>query len=45
MPALNATLQATLGALDEQSLRRQYREQGSFLYVPEFLPGRIHGDS
>ena len=37
-PALNATLQATLGALDAQSLRQQYREQGSFLYVPEFLP-------
>jgi phosphatidylglycerophosphate synthase len=37
-PSLNATLQATLGALDEAGLCRQYREQGSFLYVPEFLP-------
>ncbi|HEY4341116.1 MAG TPA: CDP-alcohol phosphatidyltransferase family protein [Steroidobacteraceae bacterium] len=37
-PALNAALQATLGALDEEDLRRQYREQGSFLHVPQFLP-------
>jgi phosphatidylglycerophosphate synthase len=37
-PALNATLQTTLGGLDAQALRQQYREQGSFLYVPEFLP-------
>jgi phosphatidylglycerophosphate synthase len=37
-PSLNATLQATLDALDAELLCRQYREQGSFLYVPEFLP-------
>jgi phosphatidylglycerophosphate synthase len=37
-PSLNATLQATLAALDAELLRGQYREQGSFLYVPEFLP-------
>jgi phosphatidylglycerophosphate synthase len=37
-PSLNATVQATLAALDAELLRRQYREQGSFLYVPEFLP-------
>jgi phosphatidylglycerophosphate synthase len=37
-PSLNATLQATLAALDAELLRGQYCEQGSFLYVPEFLP-------
>jgi phosphatidylglycerophosphate synthase len=37
-PSLNATLQATLGALDAELLCRQYREQGSFLHVPQFLP-------
>jgi phosphatidylglycerophosphate synthase len=40
-PALNATLQATLGGLDEEGLRQQYREQGSFLYVPQFLPAEF----
>ena len=38
-PAVDAALQASLGALDAATLRRQYREQGSFVYVPEFLPG------
>ena len=37
-PALNATLQVTLAALDAERLCREYREQGSFLYVPQFLP-------
>jgi phosphatidylglycerophosphate synthase len=37
-PALNAALQATLAGLDAEGLRREYREQGSFVYVPEFLP-------
>jgi phosphatidylglycerophosphate synthase len=35
---LNVTLQDTLCRLDELGLRGQYREQGSFLYVPDFLP-------
>jgi phosphatidylglycerophosphate synthase len=37
-PSLQATLQATLGSLDAPGLRQKYQEQGSFLYVPEFLP-------
>ena len=37
-PSLNASLQATLDGLEEEGLHRQYREQGSFLYVPQFLP-------
>jgi phosphatidylglycerophosphate synthase len=37
-PILNAALQANLAGLDDASLHRQYREQGSFLYVPQFLP-------
>jgi phosphatidylglycerophosphate synthase len=36
--ALDETLLRTLGALDEETLRRQYREQGSFVYMPDFLP-------
>jgi phosphatidylglycerophosphate synthase len=35
---LDSTLQANLGALDPELLRRQYQQQGSFLYVPQFLP-------
>ncbi len=37
-PALNLALQANLGRLDEEALRGRYREQGSFVYVPDFLP-------
>jgi phosphatidylglycerophosphate synthase len=37
-PALDAALLGSLGALQGESLRRQYREQGSFVYVPDFLP-------
>jgi phosphatidylglycerophosphate synthase len=37
-PALEASLLASLGALEGESLRRQYREQGSFVYLPDFLP-------
>jgi len=37
-PTVNATLEANLQALDEEALRKQYREQGSFVYVPDFLP-------
>jgi phosphatidylglycerophosphate synthase len=37
-PILNAALQANLAGLDDAALHRQYREQGSFLYVPQFLP-------
>jgi phosphatidylglycerophosphate synthase len=40
-PALDATLSATLNALEAQGLRRQYREQGSFLYLPDFLPSEF----
>jgi phosphatidylglycerophosphate synthase len=36
--ALDTTLQANLGGLDQELLHRQYREQGSFVYVPKFLP-------
>ncbi|HEY6457497.1 MAG TPA: CDP-alcohol phosphatidyltransferase family protein [Steroidobacteraceae bacterium] len=39
--ALNSALQAALGALDAEELRRQYREQGSFVHVPEFLPAEF----
>jgi phosphatidylglycerophosphate synthase len=35
---VDAMLQVSLGGLDEETLRSQYREQGSFVYVPEFLP-------
>ena len=42
MSALDATLQASLGGLDHGPLRRQYREQGSFVYVPDFLPRGVH---
>ena len=37
-PALDAQLLDNLGALDEEALRREYRAQGSFVYVPDFLP-------
>jgi phosphatidylglycerophosphate synthase len=37
-PALDEALLGNLSALDAELLRRQYREQGSFVYVPEFLP-------
>lgn len=37
-PALDAALLGNLNALDQEGLRRDYREQGSFLYVPDFLP-------
>ena len=37
-PVIEAALQQTLGAFDDDALRRQYREQGSFVYVPDFLP-------
>ena len=37
-PRLNEALLVNLGTLDEEALRRQYREQGSFVYVPGFLP-------
>jgi phosphatidylglycerophosphate synthase len=37
-PNLNATLQASLDALDAEALCQQYREQGSFVYVSDFLP-------
>jgi len=37
-PILNANLDARLHTLDEETLRGQYREQGSFMFVPEFLP-------
>ncbi len=36
--AVDAAMQARLGGLDAQMLRSQYQEQGSFVYVPEFLP-------
>ncbi len=36
---VDAAMQASLGGLDAGALRRQYREQGSFVYVPGFLPG------
>jgi hypothetical protein len=35
---LDEPLLRTLGALDEETLRRQYREQGSFIFMPDFLP-------
>ncbi len=38
---VNSALQGNLGALEEDPLRRQYREQGSFLYVPDFLPAEF----
>ena len=37
-PKLDATLHANLAGLDQEELHRQYREQGSFLYLPKFLP-------
>jgi len=37
-PALQSLLQAQLARLDEEALRSQYQEQGSFLYVADFLP-------
>jgi len=37
-PGLDATLYASLAGLDQQALYGRYREQGSFLYVPRFLP-------
>jgi phosphatidylglycerophosphate synthase len=37
-PAVNEGLQANLGGLDAELVRRQYREQGSFVFVPDFLP-------
>ncbi|HTV77535.1 MAG TPA: CDP-alcohol phosphatidyltransferase family protein [Steroidobacteraceae bacterium] len=40
-PQLEAALQPNLSGLDEDALRRQYREQGSFLYVPGFLPAQF----
>jgi phosphatidylglycerophosphate synthase len=40
-PALDARLLGTLGALEGEALRRQYREQGSFVYVPDFLPAEF----
>jgi phosphatidylglycerophosphate synthase len=40
-PALDARLLGTLGALPGEALRRQYREQGSFVYVPDFLPAEF----
>jgi hypothetical protein len=33
-----ASLAAHLQALDAGALEREYREQGAFLYIPEFLP-------
>ena len=38
-PGVDSALQASLGGLDAEVLRRQYRDQGSFVYVPDFLPG------
>jgi phosphatidylglycerophosphate synthase len=37
-PGLDAALYASLAGLDQEALHGQYREQGSFLYVPRFLP-------
>ncbi len=37
-PVLDATLQANLAGLEPQRLQREYQDQGSFLYVPNFLP-------
>jgi phosphatidylglycerophosphate synthase len=37
-PRLDATLRARLDGLDQEALHGQYREQGSFLYLPRFLP-------
>jgi phosphatidylglycerophosphate synthase len=37
-PGLEATLYASLAGRDQDVLRGQYREQGSFLYLPRFLP-------
>jgi phosphatidylglycerophosphate synthase len=38
---LDSTLQANLGALDQELLRGQYQQQGSFLYLPGFLPANL----
>jgi phosphatidylglycerophosphate synthase len=40
-PALDERLLENLRALDGETLRRQYREQGSFVYVPGFLPAKF----
>jgi phosphatidylglycerophosphate synthase len=37
-PRLDATLRVHLDGLDQEALHGQYREQGSFLYLPRFLP-------
>jgi phosphatidylglycerophosphate synthase len=39
--ALDAALLGGLSALSAEALRRQYRSQGSFVYVPDFLPGEF----
>ncbi|HEV2703914.1 MAG TPA: CDP-alcohol phosphatidyltransferase family protein [Steroidobacteraceae bacterium] len=37
-PVVDEALLGNLSALDEAGLRRNYREQGSFIFVPNFLP-------